>query len=784
MPVTKFEADFNSFYAAVDTATSKMASFTSKTDTVTGQLNRMVDAFSGRQLIQQATLSAEAVERLGGVSKLTQQEIARLGSTAQEAVAKMRAMGVDVPAGIEKYVEELEAAKVETAEMGGIVEEVGGKLAAMFAIERIADWIIHVGQGAEELEKLSRQTHTSIDDIQTLALATKEYGVESEELAKALYHVSKGLDGGDDSVVRGLHEAGLSLDDVRGKNGKELFLTIEDALSHLQGTMRDTAAADIFGARMGSAMAQFADKAREATDNADKFGHKLTEQDAAALSQYNRDITELGHNLSVAAQTMAGSFIEGIKETYAAIQHGVGWTKLGVAALKDYVEQMVMGHGPGMRLAMILTDQADAAGKVAGAEKDAAAASAATASANDAEAAAAQFLAKTRLDAEKELEPWQTRDLDALRDMGQLNEKNAAAIGVSSDQFKQYTENVKRAEEATKALTAATLADQTAVDKLKTTVEDLRVKQTGTPDDQARADLKKKEQDEIDSINRRRDAAKAALIANHADTKEAMDALDNEARDATTKVSGYYAQMADGIGTDFHELTTHSQAYLNQQAQDALDTWNAAIARGDIGRAELDKLREKYQQAAFAATAAGQAGADAHGKATAAVNKTFDAVAALNKELDDEKKLHEEIQRTIQFTYDLSTAAGMAQFKAMNPTAQVFADTNYFKTHNIADAVAAGLITGGGFSQFQALHGGATGFTPEPAPAPPPAAPSTAPSSTAAPGPRAAGAAPVNVNVNVSGVFDPSSSAALKKTVSDGLAKGLTTARVLSGAWG
>jgi hypothetical protein len=128
----------------------------------------------------------------------------------------------------------------------------GKKLVGAFAVEKIVEFALNVGKAQQTLSRLSAETQIGTDELQDLTAATSDYGLSNEELAKALFNVSKGISGGDDSVARGLHEIGLSLDDVKGKRGKELFIEIENGLAKLQGSLRDTAAADIFGTKLGA----------------------------------------------------------------------------------------------------------------------------------------------------------------------------------------------------------------------------------------------------------------------------------------------------------------------------------------------------------------------------------------------------------------------------------------------------------------------------------------------------------------------------------------------------
>lgn len=127
-----FEADFTTFNTAVDQATVKMKSFESGAARVEGQLNRMTDTFSGRKLIQDATLMTEAVERLGGASTLTEKELARVGNTAAAAAEKLRALGQDVPADMQKLADTVKT-------QGGFWDDLGQSIVTTAAGYATAD---------------------------------------------------------------------------------------------------------------------------------------------------------------------------------------------------------------------------------------------------------------------------------------------------------------------------------------------------------------------------------------------------------------------------------------------------------------------------------------------------------------------------------------------------------------------------------------------------------------------------------------------------------------------
>src|SRR2546427_11774651 len=97
----KFIADFSSFQAAVAQAEVQLRGFEGSAAKVETSLNRMANSLSGTKLIQDATLMAQAVEQIGGPSKLTTNELARLGTQAGEAGEKMKRLRIEGPPGLE-----------------------------------------------------------------------------------------------------------------------------------------------------------------------------------------------------------------------------------------------------------------------------------------------------------------------------------------------------------------------------------------------------------------------------------------------------------------------------------------------------------------------------------------------------------------------------------------------------------------------------------------------------------------------------------------------------------
>ena len=121
-----FTANFSSFFDAVEKADIKLKDFGAGADKVGGRLNALANSFSGQKIIQDATLMAKAVEEIGGVTKLTEKELARLGATTNEAVAKMKALGMEVPKNLQQIADADQGRQQRHDRLAGHGREDGG----------------------------------------------------------------------------------------------------------------------------------------------------------------------------------------------------------------------------------------------------------------------------------------------------------------------------------------------------------------------------------------------------------------------------------------------------------------------------------------------------------------------------------------------------------------------------------------------------------------------------------------------------------------------------------
>lgn len=783
-PTGKFVADFNSFYVAVDKANAKMADFAAGADKVGPALNRMVDEFQGRRLVQELTLTAEAVERAGGVSKLTAKEINDLAAQAVEATEKMQKMGIVIPETVRHYTNELKAAKTETTGLDATIGKVAQSVAAAFAVERVLAFVGEIGKAEQALVRLATETQIGIDELQDLTAATKDYGLSNDELAKALFSTSQRIAGGDDSIARGLHLAGLSIDELKDKHGTELFLEIERGLSTLQGSARDMAAADIFGSKLGPAMAGFAATADSAIKKAAELP-KLTRDQATELARYAGEVDKASASISTLfTKWVKFPIAQTLNATSDALKSGLPWWKLAIAAGRDHLAVMSGNAAGAHNAADLLAGYNKEIKATADAHAGAAAETEQHTVALTDEQQAERFLSTLRVDAAKELEPYQIRGLESLREMGQLNQQNAAAIGVGADQYKLYTEKIQQAESATRALTAATLENAAQAQKLANEVTKVKTQQTGTQTENENAALDERMQNEIDAVTKRHDATLAAMRANRSDTKANLDLLEQDYSSTLDKIRGSFGTLREGIGIDFKAIRDVSLDNLQDIADRAGKTYREAFSNPAIGREQLEGFERNMRKALDDVRNYGHAASDSQAGLKAKID---DSNRALADQARAARKVAE-VMSTVE--YDLSSSSGRARFLAAGGTLGQAATPEYFDTHTLADAIAEGLAQVPGFNPKwgNTIKPTTTTAGGPMAPGVTPIAPTTAAAAPAAPGEPVVPGMPsrgkgaglqVFAPVYVSGVFDPASAQQIGKTVSTAIAARVTAGRVM-----
>jgi len=103
-------------------------------EATTAGMQKLATSFQGDRLIQAAHNAAAAVNQIGGASKLTEAEQARLNRTVEAALAKYAALGKEAPAALQQLAAETRAAEKPLISMSGLLQgAVAGATAAVTA---------------------------------------------------------------------------------------------------------------------------------------------------------------------------------------------------------------------------------------------------------------------------------------------------------------------------------------------------------------------------------------------------------------------------------------------------------------------------------------------------------------------------------------------------------------------------------------------------------------------------------------------------------------------------
>lgn len=299
MSVTaKFIADFTSFNKAVESAEVKLRGFESGASSVSKQLARMGDSYSGRKTLQEATLAAKAVESIGGVSKLTASEQQRLNGIVTEALAKYKALGLQAPKDLQAIQKETAASTSLLDKMRAIAGPVGTALASAFAVTAIVSAGKKVLDFAGNLSDLSDKTGISTTGLQKLDLAFGKSGISLDTVTTNVTKLAKSLIDGDKSAVGAMSKLGLSVESLKKLAPEQQFIAVADAIGKVQNpTEKAHAAMTIFGRGGAELLAGLTGDLSAATEEFERLGLVMSEETIAAADDFGDQIGFLGRQL-------------------------------------------------------------------------------------------------------------------------------------------------------------------------------------------------------------------------------------------------------------------------------------------------------------------------------------------------------------------------------------------------------------------------------------------------------------------------------------------------------
>jgi hypothetical protein len=212
----KYEADFQDFYAAVDTANRGLQSWETAGADVEKQMDAIASSLSGAPVVQDTTSAAVAVGVLG-----------------EQAAA--------VPPHIRDIAD-------ESSKLPSIFTSIAATVAGAFTVQQVINFGVNVIDTAARIGDMADKLGVSAEALQRFGFAADQNGASLDTIERAIGTMNRTLAGGSDSTIAALESVGLSFDDIRNKKPEDAFTDIADAIAKIEDPMvRAKVATELFG---------------------------------------------------------------------------------------------------------------------------------------------------------------------------------------------------------------------------------------------------------------------------------------------------------------------------------------------------------------------------------------------------------------------------------------------------------------------------------------------------------------------------------------------------------
>lgn len=316
-----FEADFTKWIKGIQEVNGSLDELRKVTGTTEASVEKMVSRFDGQKVLREATNMVDGIKELGGASKLTEAEAARVNRTISEAIEKMQKLGGvappemlklrDATARVVPETEKLSSANesliMQLRNVAGALGIAFGATAIIAGIKSLASTVL---ESSSHIHDLSVRLGISTDAIQDFQQAAKLSGTSMDTIVSSITIMNTRLAKGSDSTVAALRSAGLEFDDIRAMRPEEAFVTIGQAIANMQDPMLQTRTqTELLGRASAEMLTMFKENSLKAAQEIKNFDKDTVE----SLDRANKAIEKTGQTLFYWFGTGLHFLIEGIK---------------------------------------------------------------------------------------------------------------------------------------------------------------------------------------------------------------------------------------------------------------------------------------------------------------------------------------------------------------------------------------------------------------------------------------------------------------------------------------
>lgn len=334
----RFEADFSSFVSAARAAEGSLSKLMQAAGVTEGRVESLARSFSGSSMIKEALATVQAVEKIGGASKLTGAELERVNRITTQALEKMKLLGIEAAPELQRLADatkRVEPAMTSAAAGTGALRNALSGLAVYLGPAALIGAFVAFAKGALEagdaLVKASDKTGITIDALQQLQFIADQSGNSLDDVTAAITQMQNRLASDDKSAVAAVDRLGLSLQQLKGLEPDQQFVAIAEAIGKIPDPMtRTQLAMDVFGRKgaeilptMRADIARLADEAPRmsaaAARGLDDFGDMMSkiwlslknvtgEVLAATIDGVRLMVESFGTLADVAGNLLTGNF--------------------------------------------------------------------------------------------------------------------------------------------------------------------------------------------------------------------------------------------------------------------------------------------------------------------------------------------------------------------------------------------------------------------------------------------------------------------------------------------
>ncbi len=355
---TKLEADLKAAQAAVGAAMSKAEKVQAQ---VNKQIQANMDRINAVRPTAQMQLLSQAIERMGGASKLSEDKVARL----RGEVERLAAAGAKIPKNLQSITgggagaggqAALSAAQQQLAAAGpgggmfaaGLAALGPAGLAAAAGIGALAIGVTAAGKAistllarADQLSNLSSRLQISAVALQGLEQIAKPAGVSLESLGTTVLKLTRNLELNPQAFSR----YGLDIERLRGLAPDKLFLDVAQSIREMDSPGQQAAAAmQLLGDRSGEALQVIRQGATDIRD----LGF-LTDEQVSRLDALGDEWGHLGDAVKNAALQFTDAGLNtigldsGLKDVTNTIALFSGLIRDNQATVREWFNEFALG---------------------------------------------------------------------------------------------------------------------------------------------------------------------------------------------------------------------------------------------------------------------------------------------------------------------------------------------------------------------------------------------------------------------------------------------------------